>query len=547
MTRAFLLFLTVLPAAGQFTGLATNDSGSQLYFSSTFQLAGSTGENTYEKIFLYDGANFRLVAQRSPADSDYYHLEAPYVSGNGSVTGYQALGDCGIACDHTLPAVTTVFYSGSLSPSTLSYPCQLSKNAQYALCGNGPQPFAQVRLISMATGASTPFNSGCLGAANMVASNGTALQYPLFTSGPIPIVLQSASGSRQTTLNSGFCPMISDDGSTIVSSTMSLNVQSGKLTTFYTPDIFGSALASISNDGALVLEIFGASSQLAIIHTDGSGSKQLTFDLSGVQRAVLSGDGSIAYAVTGDGKLLKIATVTGTITQLVGTTPLITSYGFPSAPGTQIRLEGTGLSATKEIATAPVTTLGGVQVLLNGQPATLIQVAPMLITFQIPWEMPVGNFTVKLATTSQFVQPSPAMSMQAIFPVVITGPYHQDFSGTVDAQHPAHAGEIIQYYFGGLGPVTPPVPDGVASPASPLSIPVSPMAPIIAAGQEPFQIYYQGLAPGLIGIYQVAIQLPAKVSGSIPFPGINYVDLNLKLQYAGAQTLSLFSIPVIPN
>src|SRR6516164_346343 len=52
---------------------------------------------------------------------------------------------------------------------------------------------------------------------------------------------------------------------------------------------------------------------------------------------------------------------------------------------------------------------------------------------------------------------------------------HQDFSGPITSDKPARSGEIIHLYASGLGPVTPPVPDGATAPASPLSRTLSPV------------------------------------------------------------------------
>ncbi len=545
MHRLLSALLCIVPAFAQITSLAINDKGGQLYISTTFQLAGTTGENNYQKLFSYDGTSFHLFAQRSLADSSDYHLVGAYVSGNGSVIGYTAVGDCLADCDYRLlPSVTTLFYPGSISPSTLPYPCGISKNAQYALCAMGGDVVAPVSLINMATGASIQFKTVCLG----VSSNGIALQVPIFNGDVAPINVESASGLQQTPLGSLPCPMISDDGSTIVSPNEALNLASGKRTTFYTPSAVGSSLAGISNDGSLVLEIiYKHPQQFALIRTDGSLYKELTSDPSGVQPVVaFSGDGAIAYVVTGDGQLLKIATATGATTQLVGRTPWIRGSLGAFTPGSQVLLYGSGLSEVARIATEPVTTLGGSQVLLNGQPAPMISAAGTQVAIQIPWEMPSGDVTIQLAgSTSQFVQPPVYRTVQAIAPALMSGPFHQDFSALVQAGSPAHAGEIVQYYFTGLGPVTPAVADGLPGPANPLSVLANPLTLVSDPAQPPSRIFYQGLAPGLVGIYQVSIELPATINSVHPVFGA--VNINLTLQYDGDRTLSLPSILAAPT
>jgi uncharacterized protein (TIGR03437 family) len=551
--RFLPILLLIAPAFGQFTGLATNYDGSRLYFSSSLQMAGSTDENAYPKIFYYDGTSLHLYAQRSPSESADYQLEFPYVSTHGSVVGYQAIGLCtafDASCGYLFPTVTVLYYPGSISPSTLRWACQISGNAQYALCQTGsPGPGAQVTLIDIATGATAKFENSCLlGSSNQVASNGTSLQV---TSGHLT-GLAGTSGTIESLFYDNIaCPLISDDGSTVVTPSVTLNVASGKQTTLST----SSYPLSISNDGSLMLGLITGPNpaQLLLVHTDGSGSRQLTFDPTGVQSiATLSGDGSTVYVVTGDGKLLKIATATGAITQVIGPTAQIISQTGAFVPGSQVRLQGTGLSQKTILATsfpAP-DTLGGTQVTLNGQAVPLLSVTPSEIVIQVPWNMPVGPTIVAIqlaGVTPQFVPAPFQTSVDAANPWDLAGPFHQDFSAPVGLYSPAQAGEIVNYYWSGLGPVTPRVADGIPAPPSPLSVLATPLMLISDPTQAPCQIYYQGLAPGLVGIYQLSVQLPAKVYAVNTTPMNPLSSFSLKLQYGPGQTIS-FSVPyVLPN
>jgi uncharacterized protein (TIGR03437 family) len=550
MHRFLPALLLMAPAFGQFSGLATTNDGSKLYFSSLLQIVGSTNENSYEKIFYYDGANFHLFAQRSPSDTNFYHLEAPYVSGNGAVTGYQAISACmGIdaSCDELSPTVTTLFYPGSLFPSTLGYGCTLSKNAQYALCQTGaPGPAALVILVNMATGASTQLSDSCLlSSQNQVASNGTALQV---ISGHLNGLVSASGQTTSLFYDSNACPLISDDGSTIVASNVAINVATG----VQTPLSVSVQPLSISNDGSLMLG-YTPTLQLMIVRTDGSGSMQLTSELYGIQTATLSGDGSTVYAVTSVGALWKIATATGTVTQLAGPTTQITSQTGSFVPGSQVRLQGAGLSESIVVSSGfPLTAvLGGVQVTLNGQAVPLLSVSPEQIVFQVPWETPLGPATLAVqlpGVTPQFAQSPPFQpTIEAIAPWVLSGPYHQDFSAPISLMYPAQADEIVQFYLSGLGPVTPPIADGIPAPASPLSVLSTPLTLISDATQPPCRIYYQGLAPGLVGIYQLAIQLPTKINAVNTSPLNPTSSFYLILEYGGAQTTSLTIPWALPN
>jgi hypothetical protein len=83
--RKFLTSLTVLvlPISAQYTGLVTTKDASQLYFSSSLRLRGTT-EVDVSKIFRYSVA-FELVQQ--PTATGEVVVE-PEVSSDGTVAGY---------------------------------------------------------------------------------------------------------------------------------------------------------------------------------------------------------------------------------------------------------------------------------------------------------------------------------------------------------------------------------------------------------------------------------------------------------------------------
>jgi hypothetical protein len=152
MLRALLRFVTTFPLP-QFSRLATTDDGSQLYFSLSAQLRGTTNENEYRKIFRYDSSGLHFFAQKDriavaggimTPTSNPYSLTSAYVSGNGSVVGYVGAADCpdGL-CSYQGLLQTTLQFEGALFPTTLPYGCALSKNAQYAMCITGGSEPAQ--------------------------------------------------------------------------------------------------------------------------------------------------------------------------------------------------------------------------------------------------------------------------------------------------------------------------------------------------------------------------------------------------------------------
>ena len=83
---------------------------------------------------------------------------------------------------------------------------------------------------------------------------------------------------------------------------------------------------------------------------------------------------------------------------------------------------------------------------------------------------------------------------------------HQDFRAAVTSENPAHPGEIVHAYATGLGPVTPEAVTGVPAPLDKLFRLTDPFD--CQTDSRPMEVLFAGLAPGMIGIYQVSIRLP---------------------------------------
>jgi uncharacterized protein (TIGR03437 family) len=83
---------------------------------------------------------------------------------------------------------------------------------------------------------------------------------------------------------------------------------------------------------------------------------------------------------------------------------------------------------------------------------------------------------------------------------------HAGFDSIVTDANPAVAGEILHVYATGLGAVEPAVPLGTPAPVNPLARVVSEVS--CGIGETPVTVYYAGLAPGMIGYYQIDLQLP---------------------------------------
>jgi uncharacterized protein (TIGR03437 family) len=190
------------------------------------------------------------------------------------------------------------------------------------------------------------------------------------------------------------------------------------------------------------------------------------------------------------------------------------------APGQRFSILGLALGPATGV-TAPAgalpTTLSGVSVSINGTDVPLSYVSNYRVDAVAPFGIPTtGTVNVQVknnAMTSAMVP----VTAQPTFPGIYT--FEQLGIGQVKAANqdgkansklaPARVGEVVAFYASGLGAVVPASPAGQVGPTSPLSVVSQPVAASI--GGVPAVVAFAGLAPGLAGIYQVNVIVPAGV------------------------------------
>jgi adhesin/invasin len=176
-----------------------------------------------------------------------------------------------------------------------------------------------------------------------------------------------------------------------------------------------------------------------------------------------------------------------------------------------------------------LTTLGGTQVLVNGQPAPVYYVSPGQINFEIPIDAATGDATVQVVRNSQAgnlaylnIQPSePRFITNGGTYAIMTTP---NGALTGIPSHPVTAGDIVVIYTIGLGPTSPPVPSGTASPISPLATIDPGTVQACFGNNSPFSPapcvnpQFVGLTPAFVGLYQINLAIPQGLaSGNVPF------------------------------
>ena len=156
----------------------------------------------------------------------------------------------------------------------------------------------------------------------------------------------------------------------------------------------------------------------------------------------------------------------------------------------------------------------------SGQKAPLFAVTGQQVNLQVPWEL-AGSSQASFSVSGNG-QTSAAQTMglapfaPGIFIVNRQAPVGAILDNAtgllVDSTHPAVSGStVIQIYCTGLGAVTNQPPSGSPALSDPLSrTTATPTVTLRFIGPAvPAQVLFSGLAPGLVGVYQVNALVPA--------------------------------------
>lgn len=189
------------------------------------------------------------------------------------------------------------------------------------------------------------------------------------------------------------------------------------------------------------------------------------------------------------------------------------------APNTFISIYGQNLSTvTRQLTDINggilPPSLGGVLVLINNSPSNLWYVSPTLVNVLIPSYLVPGPATVQVVSDGYA---GPAITIQlnatapAVFPLDATNVIATFLDGTlVTSSAPAHAGEWVVLWAGGLGVTIPAaVPNQVETVAAPLASPIQVL--LNGVPVDPSRVNYAGAAPGYAGLFQINLLLPDNV------------------------------------
>jgi len=239
------------------------------------------------------------------------------------------------------------------------------------------------------------------------------------------------------------------------------------------------------------------------------------------------GVGKVREFTAARGEFVRQA-VTAAGFQLSSSGPRL-AQGGALTPGSLMSLFGERLAETEAQAAAlplPVS-LGGVTVLINGFAAPLLFVSPGQINLQVPWEIAGENVAVTVfgGALGNSVSLDVGQSRPVIFSVT-----HADGS-PVAGDRPVRAGDVLIIRATGLGAVNGNPVTGRPAPADPLLR--TRELPGVTLGGLAAEVLFSGLAPGLVGVYQLNVRWTGALAAGSQTP---------LLVSAGAQPSAPFSV-----
>lgn len=245
-----------------------------------------------------------------------------------------------------------------------------------------------------------------------------------------------------------------------------------------------------------------------------------------------------AYAKPVISQVLSATGIPGSVQDTIQAGSWVAIYG---ADLTLFTLDWTRAIAGDRLPTA----LAGVKVIIDGKPAAVYFISPTQINVQAP-NATVGAVQVVVTNTGQTSAPATAQvrtHAPAFFQwgaskyAVATRHPDGAYIGGPSLGAPwvgAKPGDVVVLWATGFGPTEPAVPPGitVAVAASTTS------QPAVTIGGVAAPVFGAALSPGLVGVYQVAIQVS---------PGLPPGDVLVKAAIAGFSTPDNVYIYLSPN
>jgi uncharacterized protein (TIGR03437 family) len=243
-------------------------------------------------------------------------------------------------------------------------------------------------------------------------------------------------------------------------------------------------------------------------------TSRLTDLPEGVRYFALSPDRRIAFVSTGN----RLGRLTGgqweelvpRTPEPLGFCPQRAAIATRVVPGSYYWFCGSGLAPGSGQAEGAANVFRAevleTRVLLGDRPLLLNTVYPSAIELQVPFEQLPGRQTVRIEGSHSMLEAA-AVSCEVVPRAVtlIGRVMHWNFREVWESE-PARSEEYLTAYLTGLGPVQPALESGLGALDDRHSL-VQPVS--CHLGSRELEVVYAGLAPSLVGVYQVVVRLPA--------------------------------------
>jgi uncharacterized protein (TIGR03437 family) len=498
----------------QFSDIAVTDDAGQIYFVSSLPLRGESGFGG--GIYRWSGERWEQFVPPFFPNIDPFrrtYRVRPVVSGGGGIVAWAEEHRCqgGSSCISYPTYWDSVIATSDGQRISVPGRVQISRNGRFIIQAQEvyifSRPFRVTRMYrDLQAGSAIELDFPPLA----VLSDGRVLG-----SDANGLFLWGASAGRQRIAGTAglVTPLISDNGDYLVAVRSALGTWPPELVAIAVdtgrPTSLGRGVpVGISNNGRRVL-VLGGSSPVEPHSVDTlTGARTQLLPGTSVNAAAIAGSGHSAVLATTDGRLLKVSMGTGQSEELIARTPTLSLPGTAS-PCSAYLLAGSNLTSPAERPS----------VTLDAEPLLVLAVSEFVMWVQIPCELDLSPATRLLDTgsASPFGGPS-LLQLRRYSPDAVGQALHHDFSGPVTWDRPARPGEIVHVWGIGFGPVDRVMRTGEPGPASPPARLLSPIMCREPQSGRDIEVLFAGLAPGLIGLYQLDLRIPADAR---EFYGVN--------------------------
>jgi len=208
-------------------------------------------------------------------------------------------------------------------------------------------------------------------------------------------------------------------------------------------------------------------------------------------------------------------------TPTVSNSGVVNAAGYgpnPLAPGSISALFGGNLAtATQSAAAVPLpNSVAGTRAYFDLTSAPLFFVSSGQINLQVPFELNVQQTHLTISRNGSAGIPL-VLNLSPYAPGIFIGgdgsPAIVDYrtGALISATQPVKRGDVLIVYATGLGPIFSPPASGTVTPVDKLYTLVAPVT--VAFGSATATADFAGLAPGLVGVYQVNVTVPVLSAG----------------------------------